>query len=127
MRFPGLATLAVVALCACGGNGGGGGPQASSIALNAGDNQVAAAGAALPESLAVIVKDNAGAALPGALVTWSVTAGGGSGSPPTPTRDAGRHAHTPRTPRPDARTQTARATVSPPAPLHFYTPFPTSS
>ena len=64
MRFPCLATLAVVALCACGGDGGGGGPQAGSIALSAGDNQVAPAGAVLPDSLAVTVRDNAGAVLP---------------------------------------------------------------
>ena len=119
MRFPCLATVAVVALCACGGNGGGGGPQASSIALNAGDNQVAAAGAALPESLAVIVKDNAGAALPGALVTWSVTAGGGSVSPTTRTSDAAGIAKTRRTLGPNAGTQTARATVSALAPVNF--------
>ena len=118
MRFPGLATLAVVALCACGG-GGDGGPHASSIALSAGDNQVAAAGAALPESLAVIVRDNAGAALPGALVTWSVTAGGGSVSPTTRTSDAGGIAKTRRTLGPNAGTQTARATVSSLTPVNF--------
>jgi len=119
MRFPRLATLAVVALCACGGDGGSGGPQAASIALNAGDNQVAAAGAALPESLAVIVKDNANAVLPGALVTWSVTAGGGSVSPTTRTTDAAGIAKTRRTLGPNAGTQTARATVSGLAPVNF--------
>jgi len=119
MRFTGLATLAVVALCACGGDGGGGGPQASSIALSAGDNQVAAAGAALPESLAVIVRDNAGAALPGVAVTWSVTAGGGTVSPTTRTSDAGGIAKTRRTLGPNAGTQTARATVASLAPVNF--------
>jgi plastocyanin len=118
MRFPGLATLAVVALCACGG-GGDGGPHAGSIALSAGDNQVAAAGTALPESLAVIVKDNAGAVLPGALVTWSVTLGGGSVSPTTRTSDAGGIAKTRRTLGPNAGTQTARATVSGVSPVNF--------
>src|SRR5881628_3610751 len=108
MRFPCLATLAVVALCACGGDGGGGGPQPGSIALSAGDNQVAAAGAALPESLAVIVRDNAGAVLPGVAVTWSVTAGSGSVSPTTRTSDAGGIAKTRRTLGPNAGTQTAR-------------------
>jgi len=119
MRFTGLATLAVVALCACGGDGGGGGPQASSIALSAGDNQVAAAGAALPESLAVIVRDNAGAALPGVAVTWSVTAGGGTVSPTTRTSDAGGIAKTRRTLGPNAGTQTARATVASLTPVNF--------
>jgi len=118
MRFTGLATLAVVALCACGG-GGDGGPQAGSIALSAGDNQVAAAGAALAESLAVIVRDNAGAVLPGALVTWSVTAGGGSVSPTTRTSDVGGIAKTRRTLGPNAGTQTARATVSGLTPVSF--------
>src|SRR6266487_448500 len=119
MRFPGLATLAVVSLCACGGDGGGGGPQPGSIALSTGDNQVAAAGAALPESLAVIVKDNANAVLPGALVTWSVTAGGGSVSPTTRTSDAAGIAKTRLTLGPNAGTQTARATVSGLAPVNF--------
>ena len=119
MRFTGLATLPVVALCACGGDGGGGGPQASSIALSAGDNQVAAAGAALPESLAVIVRDNAGAALPGVAVTWSVTAGGGTVSPTTRTSDAGGIAKTRRTLGPNAGTQTARATVAGLSPVNF--------
>ena len=118
MRLTGLATFAVVALCACGG-GDGGGPQASSIALSAGDNQVAAAGAALPESLAVIVKDNAGTVLPGVAVTWSVTAGGGTVSPTTRTSDAGGLAKTRRTLGPNAGTQTARATTSGLNPVNF--------
>jgi plastocyanin len=120
MRFTGLATLAVVALCACGGGGGGdGGPHPGSIALSGGDNQVAAAGTALPESLAVIVRDDAGAPLPGVAVTWSVTAGGGSVSPTTRTSDAGGIAKTRRTLGPNAGTQTARATVSPLTPVNF--------
>ena len=119
MRFPGLATLAVVALCACGGGGGGGGPQAASVALSAGDNQVAPAGTALAESLAVIVRDNAGAPLPGVAVTWSLTAGGGSVSPTTRTSDAGGIAKTRRTLGPNAGTQTARATVSGLTPVNF--------
>jgi len=119
MRFTGLATLAVVALCACGGDGGGGGPQASSISLSAGDNQVAAAGAALPDSLAVIVHDNAGAVLPGVAVTWSVTAGGGTVSPTTRTSDAAGLAKTRRTLGPNAGTQTARATTAGLNPVNF--------
>jgi plastocyanin len=119
MRVLGLAALAVVGLCACGGDGGGGGPQAGSIALNAGDNQVGAAGAALPESLAVIVRDNAGAVLPGALVTWSVTLGGGGVSPTTRISDAGGIAKTRRTLGPNAGTQTARATASGVSPVNF--------
>jgi len=73
----------------------------------------------LPESLAVIVKDNANAVLPGALVTWSVTAGGGSVSPTTRTSDAAGIAKTRRTLGPNAGTQTARATVSGLSPVNF--------
>jgi plastocyanin len=119
MRFPCLATLAVVALCACGGGGGDGGPHPASIALSAGDNQVAAAGAALPESLAVIVRDNAGAALPGVAVAWLVTAGGGNVSPTTRTSDASGIAKTRRTLGPNAGTQTARASVFGLTPVDF--------
>jgi plastocyanin len=118
MRFPCLATLAVIALCACGG-GDGGGPQAGSIALSAGDNQVAPAGAALGESLAVIVRDDAGAPMPGVAVTWSVTAGAGGVSPTTRTSDAGGISKTRRTLGPNAGTQTARATVSNLTPINF--------
>src|SRR5689334_9445066 len=119
MRFPGLATLAVV-LCACGGDGGGGGgPQPASITLSSGDNQVAAAGAALTDSLAVIVKDNAGAVLPGATVTWAVISGGGSVSPTTRATDAAGIAKTRRTLGPNAGTQTARATVAALPPVNF--------
>src|SRR3989442_14594356 len=113
MRFPGLATLGVVALCACGGGGGGGGPQAASVALSAGDNQVAPAGTALAEALAVIVRDNAGAALPGALVTWSVTTGAGWLAPPTPPTRAGGSGDTAPMARPAAAPQTASATGFP--------------
>ena len=118
MRFSCLPILAV-ALSACGGSGGGGGPQPSSVTLSAGDNQVATAGTALPESLSVIVKDNAAAALPGVSVTWSVTAGGGSVSPTTSTSGAGGVAKTRRTLGPNAGTQTARASVASLTPVNF--------
>jgi plastocyanin len=120
MRFSCLATLAVVALCACGGgDGGGGGGQASSIALNSGDNQIGAAGAPLTDSLAVIVKDNAGTPLPGVAVTWSVTAGGGSVSPASHISDASGISKTRRTLGPNAGTQTARATTGSLTPVNF--------
>jgi len=120
MRFPCLATLAVVALCACGGgDGGGGGGQASSIALNSGDNQIGAAGTPLTDSLAVIVKDNAGTPLPGVTVTWSVTAGGGSVSPTSRISDASGISKTRRTLGPNAGTQTARATTGILTPVNF--------
>ena len=122
MRFPCLATLAVVALCACGGGdggGGGGGVQASSIALNSGDNQIGAAGTALTDSLTVIVKDNAGTPLPGVAVTWSVTAGGGSVSPASRISDASGISKTRRTLGPNAGAQTARATTGNLTPVNF--------
>jgi hypothetical protein len=55
---------------------------------------------------------------PGVLVTWSVTAGGGSVSPTTRTSDAGGIAKTRRTLGPNAGTQTARGTVSGPSPVN---------
>jgi plastocyanin len=117
MRFFCLAALAV--LCACGGGGGDGGPQPGSVALSAGNNQVGAASAALAESLAVIVKDNAGDPLPGVTVAWSVTAGGGSVSPASRVSDAAGLARTRRTLGPGAGTQTARATVGNLTPVTF--------
>lgn len=120
MRVLGLATLAIVGLCACGGgDGGGGGPVAGSIALSAGDDQIAAAGTALPESLAVIVRDNAGAPLAGVSVAWTVTAGGGTVSPASRTSDASGIAKTRRTLGPNAGTQTARGTVTSLNPVEF--------
>ena len=119
MRFLGVSLLVVAGLCACGGGGDGDGPQASSITLNAGDDQIGAAGAALAESLAVIVKDNADAPLPGVTVTWSVTGGGGTVSPATRTSDAGGMAKTRRTLGPNAGAQTARAATGSLNPVEF--------
>jgi len=120
MRVLGLATLAIVGLCACGGgDGGGGGPVAGSIAPSAGDDQIAAAGTALPESLAVIVRDNAGAPLAGVSVAWTVTAGGGTVSPASRTSDASGIAKTRRTLGPNAGAQTARGTVTGLTPVEF--------
>ena len=55
MRFLGVSLLVVAGLCACGGGGDGDGPQASSITLNAGDDQIGAAGAGLAGARPVIV------------------------------------------------------------------------
>ena len=100
------------ALAACGGGDGGTGPSPNSIAVVAGtNNQVGAAGAALAESLAVIVKDQSGAPLAGVNVTFAVTAGGGSVSPTSRVTDASGIAKTRRTLGPNAGTQTVSATA----------------
>jgi len=112
----------MVALLAigCGGGGDGGtGPTPGSISVSAGNNQIGAAGAALAESLAVIVRDQAGAALAGVNVTFAVTAGGGSVSPASRQTDASGIAKTRRTLGPNAGTQTTSATAGSLAPAPF--------
>jgi len=110
-----------VALSACGGGGGNGGtgPTASTITVNAGNNQVGAAGSALAESLAVIVRDQAGDPLPGVTVTFGVTGGGGSVSPSSRQTDASGIAKTRRTLGPNAGTQTATGTTGSLVPAQF--------
>ena len=90
-----------------------------SVALSDGDDQIAAAGTALPESLAVIVRDDAGAPLAGVAVAWTVTAGGGTVSPASRTSAASGLAKTRRTLGPNAGEQTARATVTGLPPIEF--------
>jgi len=107
------------ALAACGGGDGGTGPSPNSIAVSAGNNQVGAAGAALAESLAVIVKDQSGAALANVTVTFAVTAGGGSVSPTSRVTDVSGIAKTRRTLGPNAGTQTVSATAGSLAPAQF--------
>jgi plastocyanin len=105
---------------ACGGGGNGGtGPTPDAIAVNAGNNQVAAAGSALPESLAAIVRDQNGAPVAGVNVTFAVTSGGGSVSPATRATDASGIAKTRRTLGPNAGAQTTSATVGGLAPAAF--------
>ena len=109
-----------LAVAGCGGGGDGGtGPTPSTITVNGGNNQVGAAGAALAESLAVIVRDQGGAALAGVNVTFAVAAGGGSVSPATRVTDASGIAKTRRTLGPNAGTQTASATAGGLAPIQF--------
>ncbi|HKA58887.1 MAG TPA: Ig-like domain-containing protein [Gemmatimonadales bacterium] len=121
MRRLCLALVGGLVANACGGGGGGGGtgPTPNTIAVSAGNNQVAAAGSALPDSLAVIVRDQGGAALAGVTVTFAVTGGGGSVSPATRATDASGIAKTRRTLGPNAGTQTTSATAGglPPAPF----------
>ena len=120
MRHLCLVLVVGLVVNACGGGGNGGtGPTPNTIAVNAGNNQVAAAGSALPESLAVIVRDQGGAALAGVNVTFAVTGGGGSVSPATRVTDASGIAKTRRTLGPNAGTQTTSAIAGSLAPAAF--------
>lgn len=120
MKRFGLVLLGSVVLGACGGGGDGGtGPTPGSISVSAGNNQVAAASAVLAESLAVIVRDQGGAALAGVNVTFAVTAGGGSVSPASRQTNASGIAKTRFTLGPNAGTQTVNATAGSLAPAPF--------
>ena len=120
MRRICLLLVGGLALSACGGGGNGGtGPTASTITAHAGINQVAPAGSALPESLAAIVRDQAGAPLAGVTVNFAVTAGGGGVSPASRQTDASGIARTRRTLGPNAGTQTATATTGSLVPAQF--------
>src|SRR5437899_11154173 len=103
-----LVLVCGLVVSACGGGGGGGtGPTPNTIVVNAGNNQVGAAGSVLAESLAVIVHDQGGAPLAGVNVTFAVTAGGGSVSPATRVTDAAGIAKTRRTLGPRAANRTS--------------------
>ena len=120
MRRFGLFLMGGLAAVGCGGGGGGGtGPTPNTIAVSAGNNQVGAAGTALAESLAVIVRDQGGAPLAGVNVSFSVTAGGGSVSPASRVTDVAGIAKTRRTLGPNAGTQTANAVAGSLAPVQF--------
>jgi len=114
-----LALLIALALVDCGGDSGGTGPTPNTIAVNTGNNQVGAAGTALAESLAVIVRDQSGAVLAGINVTFTITAGGGSVSPTSRVTDAAGIAKTRRTLGPNAGTQTVNAGAGSLAPVQF--------
>jgi len=114
-----LALLIALALVDCGGDSGGTGPTPNSIVVNAGNNQVGAAGTALAESLAVIVKDQGGAVLAGINVTFAITEGGGSVSPTSRVTDASGIAKTRRTLGPNAGTQSVNASAGSLTPVQF--------
>ena len=113
-----LALLVALTLVDCGGDSGTG-PTPGTITVSAGNSQVAAAGTALPESLAVIVRDQSGAVMAGVNVSFTITAGGGSVSPATRTTDAGGIAKTRRTLGPNAGTQTVNASAGSLTPVQF--------
>lgn len=119
MKRFGLVLFGALATVQCGGDGGGTGPTPNSMTKSAGDAQVAAAGTALPESLAVLVKDQSGAALPGVNVTFAVTSGGGTVSPASRVTDAAGIAKTRRTLGPGAGTQIVTASAGSVTPVQF--------
>jgi adhesin/invasin len=119
MKRFGLLLLGVLATTMCGGGDGGTGPTPNTIAVNGGNNQVGAAGTALPESLAVIVKDQSGAVLSGVTVTFAIAAGGGAVSPASRVTDAAGIAKTRRTLGPNAGTQTVNASAGTLTPVQF--------
>jgi plastocyanin len=108
-----------LALVDCGGGGGGTGPTPNTITVSAGNGQIGPASAALPESLAVIVRDQANAPLAGVNVTFTITAGGGTVSPASRSTDALGIAKTRRTLGPNAGTQSVNAVAGGLAPVAF--------
>ncbi len=64
----------------------------ATIATSAGTSQVAVAGAAVVVAPQVVVRDQFANVVPGAIVTFSVTAGGGNITGAVDTTDAGGHA-----------------------------------
>jgi plastocyanin len=112
-RVPGLGVL-VVSL-ACGGDGGGGneppGPPAQ-VVKSGGDNQDWYFDNPLPTPYGVTVRDANGRAVPGVVVAWQVTAGGGSLSAPQSTTAASGVATTVHTLGPSGAVQTVTATVA---------------
>ena len=82
-----------------------------SLAKVSGDGQEGTVGAVLAEPFVVSVLDADGAAIAGAVVTFSVTAGGGTLSAATATTDANGQAVTRLTLGSDAGTNTVSATV----------------
>jgi hypothetical protein len=81
-----LVTLTAAAACGDGGTGPRVGPPAALEKLST-DPEYAITGAALPESLVVRVLDASNNPVPGATVSWQVTAGGGAITPASATTD----------------------------------------
>jgi plastocyanin len=72
-------------------------PTGTTIAVSAGDNQVAEPGQPLADSLAVIIRDASSNPLSGLTVTWAVVGGVGSVSPTSSVTGANGIARTRRT------------------------------
>jgi len=118
----------IVAGC---GEGDANGPRIASIAIVSGTPQSGPIGATLPQPLVVVIQDQSGAPVEGVLVTWQVTAGGGSVTPAQSTSDAngqastsfrlgnslGTHTVTARIDQSASVVFTATATTAPPSSL----------
>lgn len=104
--------LLLIAAAACGSDSGTTPTTtATQIAIQSGNNQVAAAGTALAP-LQVLLRDAADAPVQGVTVNWAVGSGGGSVSAATSTSGADGIASITRTLGPNAGTQTTTATRS---------------
>ena len=90
-----------------------------SLAKVSGDGQEGTVGAVLDEPFVVSVLDEDGAAIAGAVVSFSVTAGGGTLSATTATTDANGQARSRLTLGSDAGTNTVSATVEGLEPVTF--------
>ena len=112
LRLPVLPVVGAILLgVACGG-GTQPGPMQNSLARSGGDNQTDTVDATLATPYSVNVRDPSNAAVPGVVVSWAVTAGGGSVSAPTSTTDASGIASVTRKLGPTAGAQTAQASAT---------------
>lgn len=118
MRRNGVRNLAgLVLVFACGGGGGGGGggeppgPPAQ-VVKSGGDNQDWYFANPLPTPYQVTVSDANNRPVPGVMVAWNVTAGGGSLSAAQSTTAANGTATTVHTLGPSAPVQTVTGTVA---------------
>ena len=90
-----LAVVGLLAVAGCGGDTAGPNtPVPASLRVIAGDQQTAAAGSPLAQTIVVEVTDGGGAPVPGVGVTFAVTAGGGAVSAKSATSDASGRATT---------------------------------
>jgi hypothetical protein len=85
---------------------------AAQVSVVAGNNQTAAAGTTLPDSLVIAVLDAQGNPVPGTAVAWVPGAGGGTLAPTSGTTDAQGRASAAWTLGPQPDTNTASAVVS---------------
>jgi plastocyanin len=114
-----LRGAAVMVVLGCGDGGGPGESRPATVLAAAGQDQIAAASTVLPDSLAVVVRDAAGAPLPGVTVSWNAATGGGAVSPASNVTNAAGLARAARTLSANAGTHTTTATVAGLQPVTF--------